>query len=193
MRPPDDERFVEAMVRDLEVRHEALRERRIDSAAGAVAALREAEPVRVAVKQRARWAGYAVVAVVAGLATWGGLKVSGAMEPVDDAMAFAGETSETEPLRDSPAIESIRRDARGRLGEIERRVGEVLEGERIVFRGGAIARIERWKDGQLHGVVLDFDARGRVSRVRTFRDGVESGPWADYDERGLVRASGVRE
>lgn len=191
MKTPDDERFVEAMVRDLEQRHEALRERRLD---GAAADLRQAETARTgAAKARARWVAYAVVAVVAGLATWAVLKVTGVMAPVDDAMAFAGATSETVPLRDSPVIESIRRDERGRLGEIERRVGEVLDGERIVFRGGAIARIERWKDGRLHGVVLDFDARGRVSRMRTYKDGVEAGPWADYDERGLVRASGVRE
>ena len=189
MKAPEDERFVEAMVRDLERRHEEVRERRLEAAAATARDIGSGS----AQKGRVRWPGYVLAAALAGFATWGVLKVTGAMEPPEDAMAFAGATTEAVPLRDSPVIESIRRDERGRLGEIERKVDEVLEGERILFRGGAIARIERWKNGRLHGVVLDFDARGRVSRMRTYRDGVESGPWADYDELGLVRASGVRE
>lgn len=189
MKPPEDDPFVEAMVRDLERRHEAFRDRRLEAAAATV----RDRGARARPGGRAPWPGYALAAALAGFATWGVLKVTGAFAPVEDAMAFAGATTEAVPLRDSPVIESIRRDERGRLGEIERRVDEVLDGERILFRGGAIARIERWKGGRLDGVVLDFDARGRVARMRTYRAGVEQGPWADYDERGLVRASGVRE
>jgi len=115
-------------------------------------------------------------AAVAALATWGTLSLAASERP----MAF-GDAVEM------VAVGEVTRDGRGRIAQVDG-----PEGERLIFRGGRLVRVERHREGALDGVSVDFDARGFVATIRTWRAGVERGPWVELDESGRVRASGER-
>lgn len=86
----------------------------------------------------------------------------------------------------------IRTDAQGRPTEIARRLGDRLEGERVLFRAGLVIRIEHYRNGQLDGPQLDFDGLGRLVAMRTYAAGVERGPFVELAPDGSVRQSGTR-
>lgn len=67
------------------------------------------------------------------------------------------------------ADQAVRLDARGRLAESE------IDGERLIFRGGRLIRIEHRKDGVLDGEVVDLDGAGRVVRIETWSQGKLTG------------------
>jgi hypothetical protein len=115
-------------------------------------------------------------AAVAALATWGALSVGASERP----MAF-GDAVEM------VATGEITRDGRGRIARVDG-----PDGERLIFRGGRLVRVERHREGVLDGVSVDFDARGFVAAIRSWRMGVERGPWVELDESGRVHASGER-
>lgn len=86
----------------------------------------------------------------------------------------------------------LARDAEGRPTELVRRIGDRLDGERILFRAGRVIRIEHYRDGVLDGPTLDFDGLGRLVALRTYAAGVERGPYLEVGPDGQVRASGER-
>lgn len=115
-------------------------------------------------------------AAVSMLATWAVMRVSAPEIP----MAFGGAVV-------APTPAGITHDHNGRIASIDG-----PEGQRLLFRGGRLVRVERLQNGGLDGMVVDFDARGYVANIRTWVGGVERGPWLELDESGRVRASGER-
>ncbi len=115
-------------------------------------------------------------AAVAAVATWGALSLTESERP----MAFGDAVGMI-------TTGEITRDGRGRIAQIDG-----PDGERLIFRGGRLVRVERHREGVLDGVSVDFDARGFVAAIRSWRAGVEAGPWVELDETCRVRASGER-
>ncbi len=168
MNRPDDDTFVSELQAELGRQYDARRDLRI-----AVAARRRFDRSHGLVALAALVLG----AIAASVVWWLGARH-------EEAAAF-GERVQV------GQAELVRTDDGG-LVEIRRGPEGAYDGERVIFRGALVGRIEHWRAGKQHGVALYFDARGRVVRMSTWEQGVERGPWIEYDEHGRERASGVQ-
>lgn len=164
-RTPSDEAFVASTLERLDAAYE---ERQLDH-------IRKALGPKT-LRLRTVVMAMVAVAAVSILATWAVTHTSTPERP----MAFGGAVG-------APTPAGITRDPQGRIASIEG-----PEGQRLLFRGGRLVRVERLQNGGLHGMAVDFDARGYVANIRTWVGGVERGPWLELDESGRVQASGER-
>ncbi|MCC6624842.1 MAG: hypothetical protein IT385_26570 [Deltaproteobacteria bacterium] len=177
----NDEELVERTLAEIDRAHDARRDGHVRAALSEVAG-RGAR--RWSLRPRVAVLAALAIAATAALVTWGVMRATAPEEP----LAFGQSVAE-------PGGGWIARDARGRVSEIQSappRADGRPDGERLLFRAGRLARVERWRDGVQHGVAVDFDARGFVSAIRHWDDGREAGPWIELDADGRVRASGVR-
>ena len=184
----DDMAFIAGTLAAIRAESAAAQETRLEDTLRA--APRPAAARKALRRPALRYALTALAAGILGAAIAYAATRPGEPAPRDDAFALDGGADHGDDGARAPTV--ITTDASGRPTEITRKVGDRLEGERVLFRAGQVIRIEHYRDGQLDGPQLDFDGLGRLVAMRTFAAGVERGPFLELAPDGSVRASGIR-
>lgn len=160
--PPksDDQRFIDETLALLETAHATRRDTALSDAFPAPR--RRRLPILLIAL---------AAAILAAVVTWAATRPS-SHEPgpmSEQPFAFDGNATPHAPHAAEP---DVTRDAHGRLSVIGHEVDGRPDGERLLFRSGNLIRIEHWRAGKLHGVVIDLDADGRVIATELWNDGV---------------------
>ena len=128
----------------------------------------------------ATWLVALLSAAVAAIVTWALVREPDLEQPA--AFVPSSPPASAEPVE-------IRYDERGRIVSIAPASGD---GEHLWFRSGRLIRVERRRDGKLHGQALDFAASGTIVGMTTWEAGSERGPFVELDANGRVLRSGDR-